>query len=506
MNTSEPPTLKPTPIEDRAATGVEGLDSVIEGGIARGDLVLLVGHPGAGKTILSSQFLYTGAVTNREPGIYASFAENREAFLRNMGRSKMDFARLEEEGLFKFLDFVTVKEKGVEQVLEFILNEIDAMKVKRLVIDSFSALAQAFQEKIDSRIVLHTILGRMTRFSGVTTLLIAEKPLGTETLGGGMEEFVSDAVIILTHSMDKGHIGRNLDIVKMRGTRATRARLRYDITESGVIVYPPMTAYPTSKIYNEKVSTGIEGLDKMLGRGLYRGSTMLVMGESGTGKSTSALQFLVRGAVNREKTMFVSFEESSEELTRHGTSLGWKISDSIDSGLVRIVSLTPDPGNIDQIFAEIARNLEELKPSRLVVDSLTSLERTTSEDEFFQTIRRLVTRCKAEGMTCLATARTSEGSLPSDFWVSSLMDVILSLRQVESQSSLRRALVIFKARGLPLDSSIREFAIGQRGIVVEERFADLEQILSGSAKTSTKAEPLSDDLTGATDGRTGHTS
>jgi circadian clock protein KaiC len=492
------------PAEDRAATGVDGFDSLIEGGFPRGDLILLAGHPGSGKTMFSSQFLYTGGTKYGEPGIYASFAENREAFMRNMQRSKMDFEALEEKGLFKFIDFVTVKEQAIDAALATVMAEIDSLKARRLVIDSFSAMAQAFSDKIDARIVLHTVLGRMTRLSNVTTLLIAEKPIGSESLGGGMEEFVSDAVLVLTQSPERGHMRRYFDIVKMRGTGASRARLPYDITEHGIVLYPSVEAKPAARVFNEKVSTGVDGLDRMLSGGPYKGSTILVMGESGTGKTTTALQFMMRGAANKERTLYVSYEESAEELARHAQGFGWKINDSANDGLVKIVSYFPEPYNIDKIFADTRKLIDEYKPSRFVVDSLTSLENSMSGDEFFRAIRRMESRFKAEGVTALVTARTSEGGLPSDFWVSSLMDVIVSLRQVESESALRRALVIFKARGLPHDASIKEFQIGPKGIVIEERFTDLEQILGGSARKPARVQAWSDAFSGtARPSRTG---
>jgi circadian clock protein KaiC len=492
------------PVEDRAATGVDGFDSLIEGGFPRGDLILLAGHPGSGKTMFSSQFLYTGGTKYGEPGIYASFAENREAFMRNMQRSKMDFEALEEKGLFKFIDFVTVKEQAIDAALATVMAEIDSLKARRLVIDSFSAMAQAFSDKIDARIVLHTVLGRMTRLSNVTTLLIAEKPIGSESLGGGMEEFVSDAVLVLTQSPERGHMRRYFDIVKMRGTGASRARLPYDITEHGIVLYPSVEAKPAARVFNEKVSTGVDGLDRMLSGGPYKGSTILVMGESGTGKTTTALQFMMRGAANKERTLYVSYEESAEELARHAQGFGWKINDSANDGLVKIVSYFPEPYNIDKIFADTRKLIDEYKPSRFVVDSLTSLENSMSGDEFFRAIRRMESRFKAEGVTALVTARTSEGGLPSDFWVSSLMDVIVSLRQVESESALRRALVIFKARGLPHDASIKEFQIGPKGIVIEERFTDLEQILGGSARKPARVQAWSDAFSGtARPSRTG---
>ena len=446
--------------------------------------------------MFSTQFLYTGATKYGEPGIYASFAENREAFLRNMQRAHMDFEALEEKNLFKFIDFVTVKEQAIDAALATVMAEIDALKARRLVIDSFSAMAQAFSEKIDARIVLHTVLGRMTRLSKVTTLLIAEKQLGSEALGGGMEEFVSDAVLVLTHSLERGHMQRHFDIVKMRGTSASRARLNYDITERGIVLYPSLDSKPSNRVYHERVSTGIDGLDRMLGGGPYKGSTMLVMGESGTGKTTSALQFMMRGVANKEKTLYISYEESAEELSRQAQNFGWRINELVDSGILKIASYYPEPYNIDAIFAEIRKVIPEYKPSRIIVDSLTSLENAMDQYEFFRYMRRMGSRFRSEGITGLVTARTNEGGLPSDFWVSSLMDVIISLRQVESESALRRALVIFKARGLLHDSSIKEFEIGSKGIVVHERFTDLEQILGGSARKPARVQAWSDAFSG----------
>lgn len=407
----------------------------------------------------------------------------------------MDFEKMERDGFFKLLDFVTVKEEGIDEILTTVIAEIDSLRARRLVIDSFSAMAQAFSSRIEARIVLHTILGRMTRLNGVTTILIAEKPLGSRILGGGIEEFVADAVVELTHSLERGCLVRNLDIVKMRGTRTSRSRLHYDIGDKGLVVYTPLTPYSYDAVSGEKVTTGVDGLDRMLSGGVYKGSTMLVVGESGTGKTTSALQFLAKAALKNEKVLFTSYEESADELLRHGKSFGWNLSELVEGGKAKFMSFSADPSNIHKIFSEIRQELIDYTPSRLVVDSLSSLERVMDQDEFFQVIRRLVSLGKARGITCLATARTGESGGPSDLGVSSLADVIVSLRQVESQSRLRRALVIFKARGSPVDSSIKEFEINQTGIMVEDRFTDLEQILGGSARRSARVEGWSDAFT-----------
>ncbi len=469
---------------NRVATGVQGFDSLVEGGFPRGDLILLAGHPGSGKTIFSAQYLYHGASQLGEPGIYVSFAENREAFLRNMKRTKMDFIKLEQQGRFKFIDLVTVKEAGVEDVLALILSEIDATRATRLVIDSFSALAQAFTERINARIVLHTILGKMTRLRGVTTILISEKPVGSELIGGGIEEFVSDGVVILSNSPARGYLRRKLQVIKMRGTRTRRTEVRYDIGDHGLILYPIPEINPVQKVYSERIKTGIEGLDRMLGGGPFKGSIMLVTGAPGSGKTTTGLHFIVEGARSNERGLFVSFEQSEEQLTRQGEAFGWKMKELLARGIMRIESYIPQPDNVEDIFLQIQRHMEERFPSRLVIDSVTALNDLVPEDTYVQWVKAGESALRALGVTSLLT-ETGESIGPvSNSEISSMADVILSLRHVESDSDLKRALVLFKACGINHDTSIREFEITPQGMAVKEKFAGLEHILRGSAKNS----------------------
>ena len=182
---------------DRVPTGIDGLDNLIEGGFPRGSLILVAGNPGTGKTVFSAQFLYRGAVDYGENGVYVSFAEGKNSFIDYMRRFGMDFERLEKEGKVKILDMVTVKAESISDILNKIVEEALSLKAKRLVIDSFSTLAQAFQEKIEARIMLHTILGKIVKSAGCTTILIVEIPYGQEGMGLGIEEFVADGILIL---------------------------------------------------------------------------------------------------------------------------------------------------------------------------------------------------------------------------------------------------------------------------------------------------------------------
>jgi KaiC/GvpD/RAD55 family RecA-like ATPase len=269
-------------LEDRCQTGVEGFDVLIEGGIPRGSLVLLAGHAGSGKTVFSAKYLYHGASKLNEPGIYVSFAENRETFLKNMKRMDMDFEKYERGGTFKFLDLFTVEERGVPDVVTSILEEVSSMKAKRLVIDSFSTLAQALQKPIDSRVVLHTILSKMVRQAGCTTLLVIEMPKNLGGIGLGLEEFVADGVIILRRKWLDGRLLRELEIVKMRGVPIEEPRLVFTLMK-GFEAFPPVkhstignaSRFQTIRDSPGKFSTGIPDLDGMLGGGYPKGACVL---------------------------------------------------------------------------------------------------------------------------------------------------------------------------------------------------------------------------------------
>ena len=268
---------------NRVPTGVSGLDELISGGFPRGSLIVLAGNPGTGKTIFSATFIYNGIVNYGERGIYVSFAENREAFLGNMLSLGLDFERLEEEGMFRFLDMVTAREEAAPTVMETVLREVSGFGAKRLVIDSFSALAQAFKEAHEARIILHTILSRVTRLMGCTTILIVENPHGGERIGLGIEEFVADGIIMLRRTRMDGRLLRDLEILKMRGTPTPENQAVFTLKD-GFKVFPPFKPKPIEKPRRfqpqpdteEYFSTGSPSLDEMLGGGYPKGSLILL--------------------------------------------------------------------------------------------------------------------------------------------------------------------------------------------------------------------------------------
>ncbi|MEM1585826.1 MAG: ATPase domain-containing protein [Candidatus Bathyarchaeia archaeon] len=268
----------------RAPIGISGLDEVLGGGFPRGSLIILAGNPGTGKTIFSATFLHNGIVNYGERGVYVSFAENREAFLSNMLSLGFNFEELEKRGMFRFLDLVTAREEAAPAIMETVLREVSEFGAKRLVIDSFSAMAQAFKDTHEARIILHTILSRVTRLMGCTAILIVEVPYGENRMGLGLEEFVADGIILLRRSeFEGGRFLREMEILKMRGTSTPEARLAFTL-KGGFKAFPPFKPKPIEKPSRfqpqpdteEFFSSGSPDLDEMLGGGYPRGSTVLI--------------------------------------------------------------------------------------------------------------------------------------------------------------------------------------------------------------------------------------
>ena len=291
--------------ENRVPTGIGGLDPLIEGGFPKGSLVLLAGNPGTGKTIFSMQFLYKGAKDYGENGIYVSFAENEHTITHNISRLFGRDLRNNEEGheKVKILDFTTVTEKGLSTILEITLEEVTALKAKRLVIDSFSAMAQAFKEPIEARIIIHNILGKLVRQLGCTTILIVEVPTGSEKIGISIEEFVADGVIVLRRNDCDGKLIREIEIPKLRGTKIERQKFLFTLNK-GFEVFPP---FSNKKVENSKkfeptrgtkthYPSGIPELDEVLGgEGYPRGCSVLY--ELGENVPVDALDVVVNPTI-----------------------------------------------------------------------------------------------------------------------------------------------------------------------------------------------------------------
>lgn len=478
-----PSQLKKNQIE-RISTGSDELNSLIEGGFPKDSLILLAGNPGTGKTLLASYYLWDGLLRGSNC-IYVSFAEGRKDFMNNLGRFGLDFDAFERKRKFKFLELAAVKEVGLESILQLIPEQIHSMKAERLVIDSISAMAQAFKERIDTRIIIHTILGKIAKATGVTTILISEVPMGTERIGEGIEEFVSDGIIHLRAGQERGQMRRRLMVSKMRGTRINPRPYLYDIEERGITLYIHPRITHQKKPTGDRLKIGVEGLDEMAVGGLYRGSTTLISGASGTGKTILSLRFITQGASEGEKGLFISFEEPASQLRRTAASFGWNLQDYEYKNLVKIQSFDSNDTTAESTLWEIAKIIEEFGPKRIVVDSLSSLEHMMDELAFTEFTARLTSVLKSNQITSIFTSATTAligGHTITEARVSTLLDNIIMLRYIELESEIKRSLNILKLRGSAHDKDIREFQIGDGGIDVKTKFRDLENLLSGTPR------------------------
>lgn len=445
----------------RISTGISELDSLIEGGIPKGFNILIAGNPGTGKTVLTSHFLYNGLL-NKENGIYVSFSESKFQFLNNFARLGMDFDSYEKSKRFLFLDFTAVTKNGMQDALEEILSVAQELNAKRIVIDSLSTIFQSFGNINEARIALHVVLGKIFRTEEITSMMISEVPIGSSIIGSGIEEFVVDGIIGLEYG-NSNSVPIKLKILKMRGTDINREVHICSIGEKGMTVYekhPLSFIYPVS---STRIATGIKGLDEKIEDGFLKGTVTALLGPSGIGKTTMGFEFIINGAAaaqNNEIGIFYSFEESPEEIRNNADKLGYSTKEFESNGKIFFKSIYSEETNPDSLITVIKQDIDKIKPSRIVIDSISALEPWYSDDIYY-VVKRLVNLCRINSITAIFTFLTT--SLTdydiSNRKISSIVQNIILLKFEEIDKVIKRTLLILKMRGTNHDNSIIEFKI-----------------------------------------------
>lgn len=442
----------------RDSTGVEGLDSLIEGGIPKGFTVVVAGNPGTGKTILASHFLYEGLTKKGENTVYISFSESKEQFYANMERLGMDFKSFEEKAKFVYFDYSSILKEEMKGALDKALATIELTKAKRLVLDSFSAISQAYQNLFDSRIVLQTILGKVIRKDRVTSLLTADVPMGVDTVGSGVEEFVSDGIIYLTQGQNSAS-PVTLRVLKMRGTVVNKDRHVCIIRRNGAVVYPKQSVTLTFPAPEVRVPSGVYGLDKEVEGGYLRGTVTAVIGASGVGKTTFAFNFIAEGVLNGEPGIFCSLEESVDEIKRSAQRYGFNIKELERKGL-KIMSVSAEDQSPDSFIYELTAEMKKMKAKRLVVDTVTSFGHPY-EDEMYVISKRLTSLARQNEVTSIFTLLVTQqpGFVVSDLGMSSLFQNMILLKYLEFEGEVKRSLIVLKMRSTQHTQLILEFQI-----------------------------------------------
>ena len=450
-------------------TGIDYFDEcILKNGFPDGSLILVAGEPGAGKTIFSATFVYNGAKKFGEKGIYISLAETKKEFYESMKQLGMNFEELENKGLFKFVDLVTVREETIKKEIELLMNEIIKFQPKRIVVDSISVFAQVLGVE-GTRVFLHTMLGRFIKAYNSTALLIAEKAIGAEKIGYGIEEFVVDGVIVLRYQSFGEVTRRVMEIPKMRRKSIEKSCYEYVITQDGIeFLAVPELMREEMEYTLEKVTTGIEKLDQMLDGGLYRGANVLIVGMTGTGKTTFSLHFAVANAIQGRRVAYLAFEEPMDQLIRAIKNYDMPIEEALRSNL-KIFTWVPESKTPVYTFLKIKKIIEEFKPEALVVDSLTALRQHMDEKELVKMIRYLNLLTKANRITAYFTLNEETNFEVVPFTgASTMVDVIIGLRYQLNKEGIERKMAIVKARGSNHSRKIHRYEITSRGVEIYE--------------------------------------
>ncbi|NJE04649.1 circadian clock KaiC-like protein [Thermococcus sp. M36] len=450
-----------------AKMGVRFFDeSIVKGGFPPGSTILVAGEPGAGKTIFSSMFLYNGMAKYGEKAIYVSLAETKEDYYDEMKRLGMDFEEMERSGLFRFIDLITVTPETIEKEIELIMGEILTFRPRRIVIDSISAFAQLLGVE-KTRMFLHTTLGRFVKSFGAVTLLVAEKPLGRGVIGYGVEEFVVDGVILLRYHKIGETVRRVMEIPKMRRRAIEKAQYEYVITSRGIqFLEVPDLVMTRRDSTSEKVTTGIPKLDELLDGGVYRGSVTLIVGMTGTGKTTFSLHFAVANALLGRKALYIGFEEPIGQLKRAARGYGLPIDDALKENL-KLVGWVPEAKSPVHTFIRVKQLIEDERPDVLVLESLTALREHMDPDELSKMVRYLGLMVKEHNIAAYVTlnAETNFEVVPHTR-ASTLADNILGLKYAIVNDTIERRLAIIKARSSNHSRRIYRYEITPRGIEI----------------------------------------
>jgi len=433
-----PSNRKDLPALAKAPTGIAGFDEITGGGIPRGRPTLVSGGAGCGKTLFSMEFLVRGATECAEPGLFVSFEENEQELAQNVASLGFDLADLVKRRLL-LMDFVRAEQSEIEETGDYDLeglfirlgHSIDRIKAKRVVLDTIEALFAA----LPNELVLRSELRRLFRWlkdRGVTAIITAERGDGVFTRHG-LEEYVSDCVILLDHRVIDQVSTRRLRVVKYRGSVHGTNEYPFLIDESGFSVLPITSLGLTHKASTERVSSGIAQLDAMLdGKGLYRGSSVLLSGTAGSGKTSIAAHLVNAACQQGERCLYFPFEESQSQIVRNMQSIGLDLNRWVSRGLLRFHPARPHMYGLETHLALMHRQISQFDPRIVVIDPITNLTEIGSVRETKGMLTRLVDFLKAHGITALFTSLSNSNAEMTEVGMSSLMDTWLLVRNLEN--------------------------------------------------------------------------
>ncbi|MBZ8182562.1 MAG: circadian clock protein KaiC [Oscillatoria sp. PMC 1051.18] len=471
-------------------TMIEGLDEISHGGLPIGRTTLVSGTSGTGKTLLAIQFLYNGIKYFDDPGVFVTFEESPSDIIQNAHSFGWELQELINEGKLFILD-ASPDPEGQEVVGNFDLSAlieriqyaIRKYKAKRVSIDSVTAIFHQYDGASVVRREIFRLVARLKQV-GVTSIITTER---TEEYGSvarfGVEEFVSDNVAIVRNVLEGERRRRTIEILKLRGTTHMKGEYPFTITNNGINIFPLGAMRLTQRSSNVRSSSGIKTLDEMCGGGFFKDSIILATGATGTGKTLLVSKFLQEGCRQGERSILFAYEESRAQLSRNASSWGIDFEEMEQKGLLKLLCTYPESAGLEDHLQIIKSEIQEFKPSRIAIDSLSALARGVTNNAFRQFVIGVTGYAKQEEITGFFTNTTDQfmGSHSiTESHISTITDTIIMLQYVEIRGEMSRAINVFKMRGSWHDKGIREYTITEEGPEIKDSFRHYERIISGS--------------------------
>jgi circadian clock protein KaiC len=478
------------PALPKAATGIIGLDEITGGGFPMGRPTLICGEAGSGKTLLSLEFIVRGATEFNEPGVFMAFEEKAEELAQNVASLGFDLEKLQKDKKIR-IDHVHIERIEIEETGEYDLNglfirlghAIDAIKAKRVVLDTIENLFAG----LTNQRILRAELVRLFHWlkeKGVTAVITGERGEGKLTRQG-LEEYVSDCVILLDHRVIDQISTRRMRVVKYRGSLHGTNEYPFLIDEEGISVLPVTSLHLAKNVQTQRISTGIPGLDQMLGgKGFFKGSSILVSGTAGTGKTSIAAYFAAEACKRGERCIYFSFEESPKQIIRNMRSIGLNLQQYLDSGLLNFHASRPTLYGLEMHLVAMHKHIRKFKPETVVLDPITNLITIGPVGDVKSMLIRLLDFLMEEQITVMFTALTLNTIVneQTDEGVSSLVDAWLLVRDIEFNGERNRGMYVMKSRGMKHSNQVREFIISDTGLNLVDVYLGPDGVLTGSAR------------------------
>lgn len=473
----------------KSPSGINGFDQITRGGLPSGRTSLVCGGAGCGKTLFAVEFLVKGALLYDEPGVFVAFEETQDELIRNVASLGIRLDELIAQKRIAF-DFIRVERSEIEEAGEYDLeglfvrlaHAVSSVNARRIAIDSLEALFSAFANEALLRAELRRLF-RWLKDRKLTAVITGEKGEGALTRHG-LEEYVSDCVVALDHRVVDQSSTRRMRIVKYRGSAHGTDEYPFLIDENGFSVLPVTSLDLDYEVSTERISTGIASLDGMLdGGGYFRGSSVMVSGSAGTGKTSLAALFTAASCKRRERTLYFAMEESASQIQRNMASIGLDLAELRRKKTLDLRAARPTVYGLEMHLVAMHNAIEEFEPRAVIIDPISSLTTTGTPREVKSMLVRLFDYLKNKQITCLVTALTAALAVEeTELGMSSLIDTWIQVRDLELAGERTRGLFLIKSRGMGHSNQVREFVISSHGIDLIPVEIGPSGVLTGSAR------------------------